>query len=142
MQNAFLKDLARFGPGNLNGPYPLSFARNYCYRLVTTHYENFSVASLLLPRRLVPHFHAVYAFCRWADDLGDETGGGQRALQLLRWWRDELGSCYLGHPHHPVIVALTHTIQTFDIPQKPFLELLFAFEQDQLIKRYRTFNQL
>ena len=104
--SGFLADLSRFGPGNLNGLYPLSFARNYCYRLATTHYENFTVASLLLPRRLVPHFHAVYAYCRWADDLADESGGGARALALLRWWREEFDRCYHGTPNHPVMLAL------------------------------------
>jgi len=78
------------------GEWSLARARGYCGRLARTHYENFSVASLLLPRRLLPHFHAIYAYCRWADDLGDETGGGDRALALLQWWREELLRCYHG----------------------------------------------
>jgi squalene synthase HpnC len=120
----------------------LSQARSYCSRLARTHYENFSVASLLLPRRLLRHFHAVYAYCRWADDLADEAGGGKYALNLLRWWREELLRCYTGKPQHPVMIALRETITRFHIPPRPFLELLFAFEQDQLIKRYQTFDQL
>jgi squalene synthase HpnC len=142
MRNGFHRDLASYGPQRSYAPLPLPQAHAYCRRLARTHYENFSVASLLLPKPLRPHFHAVYAFCRWADDLGDETGGGQRALDLLRWWRDELLDCYGGRPHHPVMVALAETIRTFDIPKRPFLALLYAFEQDQLIKRYRTFAQL
>jgi len=142
MRNGFHRELTSYGPHRSYAPLPLAQARAYCRLLARSHYENFSVASLLLPKHLRPHFHAVYAYCRWADDLGDETGGGQRALDLLRWWRGELLSCYDGYPHHPVMVALADTIQTFDIPKKPFLELLFAFEQDQLIKRYRTFGQL
>ena len=58
---------------------PPAAARAYCSRLARTHYENFTVASWLLPRRLLRHFHAVYAYCRWADDLADEAGGGPRA---------------------------------------------------------------
>jgi squalene synthase HpnC len=96
----------------------------------------------MLPRRLVPHFQAVYAYCRWADDLGDETGGGALALRLLRWWREELLRCYDGAPRHPVMIALRQTIRTFRIPPQPFLDLLFAFEQDQLIKNYQTYEQL
>jgi squalene synthase HpnC len=142
MRNGFHRDLAVYGPQRSYAPPPLPRARAYCSRLTHAHYENFTVASLLLPKRLRPHFHAVYAFCRWADDLGDETGGGQRALALLRWWRDELLCCYHARPHHPVMVALADTIKTFNIPKRPFLELLYAFEQDQLIKRYRTFSQL
>src|SRR5207237_3836512 len=120
MNDGFAAHLSRFGPGTLDSPYPLPLARSYCSRLTTTHYENFTVASLLLPRRLVRHFHAVYAYCRWADDLADETGGGPQALALLRWWRDELLRCYDGQPRHPVMVALQQTIRRFAIPAAPF----------------------
>jgi squalene synthase HpnC len=106
------------------------------------HYENFSVASLLLPRRLLRHFHAVYAYCRWADDLADEAGGGDRALDLLAWWRGQLLACYDGEPTHPVLIALRPTIRRFHIPPEPFLDLLAAFEQDQHVKSYQTFDQL
>jgi squalene synthase HpnC len=142
MPSAITQDLLRFGP---RGHYRLvspSWARTYCSRLARSHYENFTVASLLLPRRLLRHFHNVYAYCRWADDLADEAGGGATALALLRWWRQELLNCYQSKPRHPVMVALCDTIQTFAIPPQPFLDLLFAFEQDQLIKRYPTFERL
>jgi squalene synthase HpnC len=142
MQSEFAIDLARFGPERLRTPVRLAEARAYCSRLARSHYENFTVASLLLPRPLLRHFHTVYAYCRWADDLADEVGGGPRALALLRWWREELGRCYDGQPRHPVMVALRETVQRFQIPPKPFLDLLFAFEQDQLVKRYETFDQL
>jgi squalene synthase HpnC len=98
--------------------------------------------SALLPRRLVRHFHAVYAYCRWSDDLADETAGGAEALALLGWWRGELLSCYGGEPRHPVTVALRETIRRFAIPPDPFLDLLTAFTQDQHVKRYATFDQL
>jgi squalene synthase HpnC len=142
MDNGFDRELARFGP---DGPCPLvtrSEAHAYCSRLARSHYENFSVASLLLPRKLQRHFHTVYAYCRWADDLADEAGGGRRALNLLRWWREELLRCYDGQPRHPVMVALRQTVRRFAIPPQPFLDLLFAFEQDQLVKRYQTYDQL
>src|SRR5438132_610115 len=84
--------------------------------------QNFTVASLLLPRRLLQPFHNVYAYCRWADDLADEAGGGSRALELLRWWREELLACYGGRPRHPVMIALRDTIHEFAIPQQPFLD--------------------
>src|SRR5437660_4147988 len=141
MHNGFAAELARFGP-QYAGPASPTEARAYCGRLARTHYENFSVASLLLPRRLLRHFHSVYAYCRWADDLADEAGGGARALELLRWWREELLRCYDGQPRHPVMVALRQTIRRFAIPAEPFLNLLFAFEQDQIVKRYQTFEQL
>jgi squalene synthase HpnC len=142
MYNGFGKDLARYGPGRVHASVDLADAQAYCRQLTRTHYENFSVASVLLPRRLLRHFHAIYAYCRWADDLADEAGGGATALALLRWWREELLRCYEGKPRHPVMVALQSTIRRFDIPSAPFLNLLFAFEQDQLLKRYETFSQL
>src|SRR5437016_2861266 len=142
MRNGFSLELRRFGPDGTYPPIGLADARQYCSRLARNHYENFTVASLLLPRRLIRHFHAVYAYCRWADDLADEAGGGPQALALLRWWRDELLRCYDGQPRHPVMVALQQTIRRFAIPAEPFLNLLFAFEQDQIVKRYQTFEQL
>src|SRR5262245_52356351 len=142
MRNGFVAELQRLGPGARHAPFPLTRARNYCSRLARTHYENFSVATLLLPRRLTQHFHNVYAYCRWADDLADESGGGSRALSLLRWWKEELMRCYEGEPSHPVLIALQDTIRRFQIPQSPFIDLLFAFEQDQLVTRYQTYEQL
>ena len=142
MDAAFAAELERLGPGRPHAPFDLARASAYCRRLTLGHYENFAVASLLLPRRLLRHFHAVYAYCRWADDLADEVGGGDHALGLLRWWREELFACYGGRPTHPVFVALRPTIERFSIPPEPFLDLLSAFEQDQRVKRYQTFDQL
>lgn len=142
MDNGFTTELARLGPQVAYAPVGRAAAHAYCTRLARRHYENFTVASLLLPRHLLRHFHAVYAYCRWADDLADEAGGGKRALDLLRWWREELQRCYDGRSRHPVFVALQATIRRFRIPPEPFLDLLFAFEQDQLVKRYQTFEQL
>src|SRR2546421_12322383 len=104
MSTPFTASLARYGPRGCRMPFTRSEAQAYCSRLARTHYENFTVASVLLPRRLLRHFHNVYAYCRWADDLADEAGGGQRALQLLRWWRGELLRCYGGVPPAPGVV--------------------------------------
>jgi squalene synthase HpnC len=142
MDTGFLQELKRLGPQSDPPRYSLSQAREYCGRLARSHYENFSVASLLLPRRLLRHFHVIYAYCRWADDLGDETEGGQQALDLLQWWREELCRCYDGQPRHPVMIALRPTIERFRIPAEPFLDLLKAFEQDQHVKRYESYDQL
>ncbi|MBX7104688.1 MAG: squalene synthase HpnC [Gemmataceae bacterium] len=142
MATAFATDLARWGPHRAYDAPPAPAARAYCRRLAETHYENFSVASMFVPRRLLRHFHNVYAYCRWSDDLADETTQGTTALQLLAWWRDELRACYDGTPRHPVFVALRETIQQFDIPPEPFLALLSAFEQDQRVKEYTTFEEL
>ena len=142
MDTAFSRELTHFGPEAVCPVPTAADARAYCRRLALRHYENFTVASTLLPRRLIRHFHNVYAYCRWADDLADEAGGGERAIALLRWWREELLRCYDGAPRHPVMVALRETVRRFRIPREPFLDLLVAFEQDQHVKRYATFEQL
>lgn len=139
----FADELRKYGPRSPGSAVPgLSHARSYCARVARSHYENFTVASILLPRKLLPHFHAVYAYCRWADDLADETGGGEESLQLLAWWRRELLAVYHGQPTHPVMVALRETVQGFSIPPEPFLNLLLAFERDQRKKSYATFDEL
>jgi len=115
-------------------------AQNYTRWLATHHYENFNVVSWLLPKALHQHFYNVYAYCRWADDLGDEVPDPLRALQLLDWWERELDLCYEGKPSHPVFVALRQTILAKDIPKQPFAHLLKAFRQDQTTKRYADWN--
>lgn len=120
----------------------LADAREYCRALARTHYENFPIASWLLPRKLHQHFYNIYAFCRMADDLGDEVQGAYRSLVLLQWWRGQLADCYAGSAQHPVFVALQQTVDEFKIPAKPFEDLISAFEQDQRVHEYATFVDL
>jgi squalene synthase HpnC len=117
-------------------------AREYCRRLARSHYENFSVASWFLPKRLRQHFFNVYAYCRISDDLADEVGNNATSLQLLDQWEAELEACYDGHSRHPVFVALAETVHKFEIPKHEFADLLTAFRQDQTISRYESFNDL
>jgi len=111
-------------------------AQAYSRRLATSHYENFNVVSWLLPRELHQSFYNVYAYCRWADDLGDEIADSARALALLDGWEEELRLCYVGRATHPVLIALGETVRRHDIPQKPFSDLLIAFRRDQTVKRH------
>lgn len=165
MNPAFQQQLATWGPdAPVAESVSLAEAERYCRDLAKSHYENFPVATWLLPRRLHQHFYNVYAFCRWADDLGDEVGDPQQSLELLGWWRGELsriaecdpavagGSVAAdglsassnGRPRgmHPVFVALRTTIREFDVPLEPFHDLVSAFEQDQRVAEYDTFDQL
>jgi len=117
-------------------------AQSYCRRLAESHYENFSVATWFLPKALRPHFHAIYAYCRIADDLGDEVGDPSLSLALLSQWGQELDACYEGRASHPVFVALGATIRICGIPKAPFADLLTAFRQDQTVTRYASMEEL
>ena len=114
----------------------------YTRWLARHHYENFHVVSFLLPRRLYQDFFNVYAFCRWADDLGDEMGDPALSLRLLEWWREELRQMYRDEVRHPVFVALRQTVLRHSIPEDPFADLIRAFVQDQTVTRYQTYAQL
>jgi squalene synthase HpnC len=120
----------------------LEEARAWCKHLAETHYENFHVATWFLPERLRPHFHAIYAYCRVSDDLGDEVGDAAQSLALLDLWGRELDACYEGHARHPVFVALAETTRACNIPKEPFADLLSAFRQDQIVTRYASMNDV
>lgn len=142
-QLSLATQLGHLGPtGRTGRRYSAREAADYCRHLAQRHYENFTVASWLLPRRLLPHFYSIYAYCRWADDLADETGDPRQSLELLDWWQDELERCYAGEAEHPVFVALGPTIREFDIPRALFLRLLAAFRQDQYKTRYATHDEV
>lgn len=127
----------------------LAESRSYCERLARSHYENFSVVSWFLPKRLHQHFFNVYAYCRISDDLGDEVGDTKLSLVFLDLWQHELDACYshladASRPgsRHPVFVALEKTIRQFNIPHHEFSDLLIAFRDDQTKTRYETFDEV
>ncbi|MGD0098425.1 MAG: squalene synthase HpnC [Terracidiphilus sp.] len=120
----------------------LDEARAWCQQLAQSHYENFHVATWFLPKALRPHFHAIYAYCRVSDDLGDEVLDPEQALALLELWEQELDACYEGRARHPVFVALAETIQECSIPKQPFADLLVAFRQDQSVTRFDTMEDV
>ena len=124
------------------GP-PLEAAYRFCWQLASSHYENFTVGSWLLPRRLRRHIAAIYAFARVADDFADEgsVASSDRHRRLDDWER-ALAACYRGEAQHPIFVALGHTARTFDIPIEPFRRLLDAFRQDVDFRRFPTFADL
>ncbi|MCA9039375.1 MAG: squalene synthase HpnC [Planctomycetaceae bacterium] len=145
---SFKHELLKWGP-TANAPVPdRDTSQDYCRKLTRAHYENFPVVSWLLPRKWHQHFYNVYAWCRWADDLGDEVPPelaeqiGLSPTELLDWWEAETGRCYAGEPTHPVTVALQPTIRQCGIPQQPFLDLVSAFKQDQIVTEYETWEQL
>jgi len=144
-----IQDLIERGWASLPASYripavapSLAEARAWCKQLAESHYENFHVASWFLPEALRPHFHAIYAYCRVSDDLGDEVGDTSVALALLDMWERELDACYEGRALHPVFVALAETIRACSIPKQPFADLLTAFRQDQTVTRYASMKDV
>ncbi len=135
------EELSRFGPDRCD-PMSVEEARAWCASLARRRGENFSVLSALVPPDRVGDFAALYAYCRWADDLGDEMGSAERARELLAWWRRELESCFAGAPRHPVFVALRPTIERRELPIGPFDDLIRAFEWDQERSRWATWEDL
>ena len=121
-------------------PYTSAEAFAYCRTLALSHYENFTVASWLLPGDIRRHIYALYAFCRHTDDLGDEAAGDR--LGLLDQWEADLRRCYDSAPDHPILVALQSTVRRFQMPPEPFLKLIEANRMDQRIQRYATFADL
>ena len=122
----------------------LEQATLWCRQLATTHYENFHVTSIFLPKRLRPHFYSVYAFCRTSDDLGDEVGDTETATRLLMEWRAMRHECFEHpeHSRHPVYVALQPTIKACDLPMQPFDDLITAFQQDQVYTKHESLRTL
>jgi squalene synthase HpnC len=129
-------------PEALNRRYTPAEATAYTHWLATHHYENFHVVSFLLPKGLHQDFYNVYSFCRWSDDLGDEMGDKQESLRLLGWWRGELHKMYGGEAVHPVFIALRETVARHSLPQEPFDDLITAFERDQVITRFPTYDDV
>jgi squalene synthase HpnC len=119
-------------------PASLAEAYRFCERLATSHYENFTIASWLMPRAMRPHMYAIYAYARCADDFADE----EHDLQKLDEWERELDLAYAGAPRHPVFVALADTVRKFDIPRQPFADLLTAFRSDVNFAGFETLDEL
>ena len=123
------------GPGG-----DLEQAYEHCASIARAHYENFPVASWLLPARMRPHIAAIYAFARTADDFADEPGHSpDERLRLLNDWRDRLLAAARGEDvDNPIFVALADTMRRCDLPLTLLEDLLSAFRQDVVVHRYST----
>jgi phytoene synthase len=130
-------------------PAALVPAYRLCARVAGRHYENFPVASRLLPAAMRPHIAAIYAFARTADDFADE---GHRPaaerLALIDGWRAQLWACAEGRepgadPESALVfAALGHTIRACALPVQLLDDLLDAFRQDVMTTRYDTWADL
>lgn len=124
-------------------PAALETAYDHCWRLARSHHENFTLGSRLLPRRLRRHVAAVYAFARTVDDLADEGAlSPAERLRQLSAWEAGLEAAFAGWAKGPILVALGHTAETFDLPIDPFRRLLAAFRSDVAFRPFPTFAAL
>ena len=131
-----------FAEAKAADPTDKAGAYRFCQNLVDSHYENFPVASLLLPKKLRKHVAALYAFARIADDFADEPEYEGARKQRLLEWRRQLNAIGKEPAAHPVFVALESTVRELELPVQPFEDLLSAFIQDTEKKRYATFDEV
>ena len=120
----------------------LSDAKEFCRKYTCQHYENFTVASWLLPKQIRQNFYPIYSFCRWADDLGDESPDNESALVALDDWESQLNDCYSNKTQHPIFIALKPIIDKYRIPKSLFTDLINAFRLDQTKKEYNSRQEL
>ncbi len=138
----------------------IEIAYQHCEQIAKSHYENFPVGSMLIPKKQRPHVWAVYAFARGGDDFADEnypsrknfsnleewrnaiTRGEEKRRAQLKEWNDQLNACYQGNPSHPIFIALQKTIQDLKIPYQLLRDLLIAFEQDVVKRRYQNWEEI
>ena len=120
----------------------LEEAEAFTRTLATSHYENFLVGSVLIPKEKRQHVYNLYAFARTADDLADEISDSTQSLAALDAFEADLKACFQGEARGPIFVALSRTIREFNLSIEPFQRLLTAFRQDRRQNRYQTFNDL
>lgn len=119
-------------------------AYKVCQEIAKSHYENFPVASFLLPKHIRRSVAAIYAFARTGDDIADEGNMAKEArLELMTKFETNLYDIQYGKPPtEPIFIALKHTIECFNLPIQLFYDLLSAFRQDILKNRYQNFTEL
>lgn len=133
-------------------PEPLARAYAACESLAQSHYENFPVASRLLPAAMRPHVAAVYAFARVADDFADEgsDSASERQSRLRDWQRRLHHAVATGETSQPAVlsrddllfVAIGHSIRSLNLPLSLFDDLLSAFGQDTMTTRYDSWGEV
>jgi hydroxysqualene synthase len=134
-------------PSSFASASDVADAFTYCEQLTRAHYENFPVGSLLVPAHLRRHVYSIYAFARTADDFADEDyetqGLNEKArLAALDDWAQKLNACYHGQVEHPIFIALAATISELQLPLSLLSDLLAAFKQDVVKRRYADFGEV
>lgn len=123
------------------GPEVLA-AYAHCAGITRAAGSSFAAAFWMLPRARRRALHAIYAFCRLADDIADDPDVEGDRDRLLARWREELAAAYRGKATHPVGIALGDAVQRFDLPQQVFEDLLRGVESDLRGESMETFEDL
>ena len=141
-----------FSPSSPAAALTLADAYSYCRRVAQKSSSNFYHAFPLLPAERHNALCALYAFCRFLDDIADQpemavghtqAGGEKEKLAiLLQTWREELRRCYEGNPRHPISHALADVVRRFPIRQEHLAGIIDGVEMDLCRTRYRTFAEL
>jgi 15-cis-phytoene synthase len=111
-------------------------------KLVRATASNFYYSFLLLPSAKRRAINDVYTFCRLLDDIVDEDQKGRDARGELQFWRDEVEACYQGCPTTEFGERLINSIEEFELPKQPFLDLIEGMEMDLQWHSYQTFADL
>lgn len=114
----------------------------YCQSKAAKSGSSFYYSFLFLPVEQRKAITAVYAFCREVDDIVDECNDPTIAITKLQWWRNEIGNLFNHQPQHPVTKALEPHIQTFNLAQEYFQEIIDGMEMDLTHASYPTFKEL
>src|SRR5713226_4634219 len=113
-----------------------------CAQITRSSSSNFYYAFMLLPAARRRALYAVYAFCRFVDDIADDAGGPIAPATLLDRWRDELNQVYAGSGQRPVSRALADSVRKFHIPQRYFEDVIDGVAMDLTQRRYTNFDEL
>jgi phytoene synthase len=132
---AGLANVSRRDGASLDADY------EHCAQVTRRSRSSFYYAFILLPPERRRALHAVYAFCRFIDDIADDEAIREPAL-LLKRWREELDRVYSGAPTRALSRALADSARRFKIPRELFEEIINGVEMDLSRKRYQTWEEL
>lgn len=121
---------------------PLSRTLKAPHRLATATGSNFYYSFLFLPTAKRRAITTVYKFCRLLDDIVDSDATGRDPLAELQQWRDEVEACYQGDPETPFGEELMNTIDAYELPKQPFMDIVEGMEMDLHWASYQTFSDL
>ncbi len=140
-----LKQLVEINP-NLLATNSITAAEKFCKKIALSHYENFPVGSILIPKQIRKHFYSIYTFSRIADDIADEdySLNADERLKLLNTFLENTISTAKNNfsTTNPIFIALRHTINEMGMPFAPFEKLIKAFKIDVLFVRPNSIDDL